>query len=87
MQGHKPSEVMSKSEMGLRSLSQGSQIRAQNGEGRAGSSTRCSEKGTKVCGLMGYAVEDLRMSSGRGDVWIGVPVRCYMECNTHQGKG
>ena len=21
-----------------------------------------------------------RTSLGRGDVWIGVPVRCYMEC-------
>ena len=41
-----------------------------------------SENGTKVCGWMGYAVEDLGTSSGHGDVWIGVPVRCYMECNT-----
>ena len=30
---------------------------------------------------MGYAVGDLRTSSGHGDVWIGVPVRCYTECN------
>ena len=30
---------------------------------------------------MGYAVEDLRMSSGGGDVWIGVPVWCYTGCN------
>ena len=22
------------------------------------------------------------MSLGRGDAWIGVPVRCYTECNT-----
>ena len=29
---------------------------------------------------MGYTVEDLRMSLGRGDMWIGVPVWCYMEC-------
>ena len=29
---------------------------------------------TKVCGREGYAVEDFRMSLGRGDTWIGVPV-------------
>ena len=39
------------------------------------------ENGTKVCGGMGYAVEGLRTSLGRGDVWIGVLVQCYMECN------
>ena len=27
-------------------------------------------------------VGDLRMSLGHGDVWIGVPVQCYTECNT-----
>ena len=42
---------------------------------------RSSENRTKVCGWMGYAVEDLRTGSGRGDAWIGVPVRCYTECN------
>ena len=26
-------------------------------------------------------VEDFRMSLGRGDAWIGVPVRCYTPCN------
>ena len=26
-------------------------------------------------------VGDLRTSSGCGEVWIGVPVQCYMECN------
>ena len=40
------------------------------------------KNGTKVCGWMGYAVGDLRTSSGHGDMWIGVPVRCYMECNS-----
>ena len=35
----------------------------------------------KVCGWMGYAVGDLRTSLGHGDMWIGVPVRCYTECN------
>ena len=37
---------------------------------------------TKVCEWMAYAVGDLRKSLGHGEVWIGVPVRCYMECNT-----
>ena len=29
-------------------------------------------------------MKDLRMSSGHGDMWIGVPVRCYTECNNFQ---
>ena len=37
---------------------------------------------TKVCGGSGYVVEDFRMSLGRGDMWIGVLVRCYTECNS-----
>ena len=36
---------------------------------------------TKVCGGMGYAVEDFRLSLGHGDAWTGVPVQCYIECN------
>ena len=40
-----------------------------------------SKNGTKVCGWMGYALGDLRTSSGHGDVWIRVPVQCYTECN------
>ena len=43
---------------------------------------RSSENRTKVCGWMGYVAGDLRTSSGHGEVWIGVPVQCYMECNT-----
>ena len=43
MQGHERGEGMSKSDTGLRSLSQGSQMRAWNGEGRAGSSMWSSE--------------------------------------------
>ena len=81
MQGHKRSEGMSKSEMGSRSLGQGSRKRVWNGEGQAGSSTRSSKNRTKVCRWMGYMVGDLRTSSGHGEVWIGVLVRCYMECN------
>ena len=82
MQGCECGKGKSKSEMGLQSLGQGRRIRVWNGEGRAGSSVRSSENRTKVCGWMGYMVGDLRMSSGYGDVWIGVPVWCYMECNT-----
>ena len=41
-----------------------------------------AENRTKVCGWMGYTVEDLRTSLGHGDAWIGVPVQCYMECNS-----
>ena len=81
MEGCKCSEGMSKSEMGLQSLGQGSRIRVWNREGRGGSSMWSSENRTKVCGWMGHAVGDLRTSLGHGDVWIGVPVRCYMECN------
>ena len=79
MQGRERGEGMSKSETGLQSLDQGSRVRVWNGEGQAGSSTWSSKNGTKVCGWMGYVVEDFRMS--HGDVWIGVPVRCYTECN------
>ena len=81
MQSHERSEGMSKSETGLQSLSQGSQKRVWDGEGRAGLSTWSSKNRTKVCGWMGYAVGDLRTSSGCGEVWIRVPVQCYMECN------
>ena len=45
-------------EMGLQSLSQGSQIRARNGEGQAGSRCGVRKMGTKVCGRAGYVVED-----------------------------
>ena len=67
---------------GITSLGQGSWIRAQNGEGRAGSRCRVPKMETKVCERAGYAVEDFRMSLGWGDAWIRVPVRCYTECNT-----
>ena len=30
---------------------------------------------------MGYAVGDLGTSLGHGEVWIGVSVWCYTECN------
>ena len=81
MQGHECSKGKSKPEMGLRSLGQGSQIGAWNGEGWAGSRCRVPKTETKVCGGMGYAVKDFRMSLDCGDAWIGVPVWCYTECN------
>ena len=82
MQGREPGEGMSKSETGLRTLSQGSWIRAWNREGWAGSRCGVPKTETKVCGGMGYAVKDFRTSSGRGDAWTGVLVRCYTECNS-----
>ena len=81
MQGREHGEGMSKSEMGLRSLGQGSQVRAWNGEGWAGLRCGVPKMETKVCGGMGYAVEDFRTSLDCGDTWIRVPVRCYTECN------
>ena len=47
----------SKPKMGLRSLGQGSRIRARNGEGWAGSRCGVPKTETKVCGGMEYAVE------------------------------
>ena len=32
---------------------------------------------------MGYVVGGLGTSLGHGEVWIGVPVWCYTECNTN----
>ena len=87
MQGCKRSKGKSKPEMGLQSLSQGRQIRAWNGEGWAVSRCGVPKMETKVCGGMGYAVEDFRTSLGHGDAWIGVPVRCYTECNTPPHRG
>ena len=87
MQGHERGEGRSKPETGLRSLSQGSRIRARNGEGQAGSRCRVPETETKVCGRAGYAVDDFRISLGHGDAWIRVPVQCYTECNTSPCSG
>ena len=59
MQGRKHGEGKSKPKMGLQSLGQGSRIRAQNGEGQAGSRCRVLKMGTKVWGRAGYGEEDL----------------------------
>ena len=67
--------------MGLQSLGQGSQIMARNREGWAGSRCGVSKTETKVCEGTGYAVGDFRTSLGCGNMWIGVPVQCYTECN------
>ena len=82
MQGRERSEGMSKSKTGLQSLGLGSQKRVWDREGQAGSSAWSSENRTKVCGWMGYTGGDLRTSLGPGEVWIGLPVRCYMVCNS-----
>ena len=74
MQGRKRDEGKSMPKTGLQSLGQGSWIRAWNGEGWAGSRCRVLKTETKVCGRVGYGVEDFRMSWGHGDVWVGVPV-------------
>ena len=59
MQGREHGKGKSMPEMGLQSLGQGSQIRAWNGEGRAGLRCGVPKIGTKVCGRVGYVVEDL----------------------------
>ena len=82
MQGREHGKQKSKPNMGLQSLGQGSQIKARNGENWAGLRCGVQKTETKVCGGVGYTVEDFRMSLGHGDVWIGVPVWCYTECNT-----
>ena len=50
MQGHERSKGMSKSEIGLQSLSQGSWERVWNGEGQAGLGIQSSKNRIKVCG-------------------------------------
>ena len=74
MQGRERGKGKSKSEMGLQSLNQGSWIRAWNREGWAGSRCRIPKTETKVCERAGYAVEGFRLSWGRGDAWVRVPV-------------
>ena len=59
MQGCERGKENSMPEMGLRSLGQGSRIRAWNREGWAGSRCGVAKMGTKVCGRVGYVVEDL----------------------------
>ena len=81
MQGRKHGEGKSKPETGLQSLGQGSWIRARNREGQAGSRCGVSKMRSKVCG--GWDTRwKFRTSLGHGDMWIGVPVQCYTECNT-----
>ena len=80
-QGCERGEGKSKPKTALQSLGQGSQIRAQNGEGRGGSRCGVLKTETKVCGGAGYTVEDFRMILGHVGACIGVPVWCYMECN------
>ena len=74
MQGRERGEGKSKPETGLRSLGQGSRIRAWNGEGRAGSRCGVPRMGTKVLGKGRIQGGGFRMSWGRGDAWVGIPV-------------
>ena len=66
-------------ETALQSLGQGSQMRARNGEGQAGSRHGVPKMETKV-------VEggDMRWKGLEG-AWVmgmhGLEFRCYMECN------
>ena len=79
MQGCERGEGKSKPKTGLWSLGQGSQIRARNREGRAGSRCGVPKTETKVCGRAGYVVEDLEWA------WVvgtrGSEFQCYTECN------
>ena len=67
-------------ETGLRSLGQGSQIRAWNGEGRAGSRHGVPKTETKV-----VEGQDTRWKVLEG-AWVvgmrGSEFQCYTECNT-----
>ena len=90
MQGRECGEGKSKPEMGLQSLGQGSQIRARNGEGRAGSRCGVPKMETKVCGRMGYWWEILErawvMGTHGSEFWCGVTrsvIQGYIECNKH----
>ena len=60
--------------MGLQSLGQGSQIRARNGEGQAGSRCGVPKMETKVVDGWDTGWKVFRKSLGHRDMWVGVPV-------------
>ena len=74
MQGHGTARGKSMPEVGLQSLGQGSWIRAQNGEGWAGSRHGVPETETKVVGGQDTQWKVLERGLGRGDVRVRVPV-------------
>ena len=78
-QGHRHGKGKSMPEMGLQSLSQGSRIRARNGEGRAGLRCRVPKTETKVVEGRDTWWKVL------GGAWVvgtcGSESRCYTECN------
>ena len=78
MQGCKHSKGMSKSEMGL--------WKPWSGYPGMGME-RGSENRIKVLRIEWVLSKSLGMNSGHGEVWIGVPVRCYMECNNPLEQG
>ena len=80
-QGHGAAREKSMPEVGLRSLGQGSWIRARNGQGRAGSRHGVLEMETKVVGG-----QDTQWKVLEG-AWVvgtrGLEFRCCTECNTY----
>ena len=80
MQGRGSGKGKSMPKMGLQSLSQGSWIRARNGEGRAGSRRGVPKTETKV--VKGWDTWR-KVLEGAGVVGMrGSEFRCYMECNS-----
>ena len=79
MQGHGRSEGKSMPEMGLRSLGQGSWIRARNGEGWAESRCRVPKTETKVVEGRDMWWKVLEGAGVMGT--CGLEFQCYMECN------
>ena len=80
MQGCRHGKGKSMPKMGLQSLGQGSWIRAQNGEGRAGSRRRVPKTETKV-----VEGRDTWWKVLEG-AWVvgthGLEFRCYTPCNS-----
>ena len=51
-------------------------------EGQGGSGIWSSENRIKVLRIEWIHSKGLGTNLGQGEVWIGVLVRCYTECNT-----
>ena len=54
-------------------------VMEQGGSGRVGHTEFQKQKGSRIEWVLS---KGLGMNSGHGEVWIGVPVRCYTPCNT-----
>ena len=79
MQGRGHGKGKSMPETGLRSLGQGSRIRARNGEGRAGSRRGVPKMETKVVERWDTRWKVLEGAGVMGT--CGSEFRCYTECN------